>query len=147
MCDWLLELASSLIRPDVLGPTRTDCSTAAAGKVEATGTECPLPVEKRFHYFMRSVRKTRVWQDEEGALFRRLQACFPEPCAAGTLPLFPSVVFLFQLLTASSSPSATPFFHSAESDNFPSPSWASSFPSFHPAEHNMEIWGNLDSCL
>ncbi len=78
MCDWLLEIASSLIRPDALGPPRIKSpADTAAGKAVATADICPLPVEKRFHYFMRSVRKARVWQDEDGALFRRLQASCP----------------------------------------------------------------------
>ncbi len=79
MCDWLLELASSLIRPDVLDPPRVTVGGTAAtggGTAAAAVDTCPLPVEKRFHYFMRSVRKARVWLDEDGALFRRLQACY-----------------------------------------------------------------------
>ncbi len=83
MCDWLLEIASSLIRPDVLRPRPDGPAAAAADKATAADT-CPLPVEKRFHYFMRMVRKARVWQDEDGALFRRLQVSWPAPAPCVT---------------------------------------------------------------
>ena len=94
-CDLILEVSTELIRPDVCkgggggggdaaqiprvgsGSSRSDSSVLGvrrrSARAEGEGDACPLPVEKRFRYFLSSVSRARVWQDDEHALFRRLQ--------------------------------------------------------------------------
>jgi hypothetical protein len=77
-CNLLLEVTTVLIRPDVCVDKNARGLRATLGQATATGKEihiydCPLPVEQRFRYFMNYVRKVRIWQDKEDALFIRLQ--------------------------------------------------------------------------
>ena len=75
VCGWLLDIATQLIRPelpaDVQGATTPPPAAAA----------CPLRVEDRFSYLTRKVCRARIWDDEGGALFERLQ------CAATSFML------------------------------------------------------------
>ena len=96
LCDLVLALATPLVRPDVCGRApgeekvgadlrrvwemgrRRSSAAAAGGRAEGDGedSDCPLPIERRFRYFMNNVRKARVWQDDP-TLFARLQVSLP----------------------------------------------------------------------
>ena len=74
--DWLLELSSALIRPEVcIGEGHGgESGNKYPGVLSSVPVVCTLPIEKRFPYFIRHVCRARIWQDESGALFHRLQA-------------------------------------------------------------------------
>ena len=93
LCHLVLQLAIVLIRPDVCEGDSKDsiidlpdvndslCKLPWQTRDQQLSSgfqTCPLPVERRFRYFMHSLRKVRIWQDDENALFRRLQAIFFE---------------------------------------------------------------------
>ncbi len=87
-CDLLLDVTTVLIRPDVCVDNNAqglramlERATAPTGK-EAHIYDCPLPVEQRFRYFMNYVREVRIWQNQEDALFIRLQV-FNTSCFVG----------------------------------------------------------------
>jgi hypothetical protein len=66
--DWLVELSTLLIRPVVPSAIGGDGKDALG---ESLGS--PLGVEQRFPYFVHKVAKARIWSDDDGALFTRLQ--------------------------------------------------------------------------
>ena len=75
--EWLLAVSVELLRPDppadhwsgLNGPDQL--FAAAVGK---TRVGCWPPFEQRFRYFSSRVSKARLWSDDGGDLFRRLQA-------------------------------------------------------------------------
>jgi hypothetical protein len=69
--DWLLEVTAELIRPEM--PVLNSRSVEAGNKLRLLANGCRLRVEDRFTYFKRKVCKVRIWQDDGGLLFKRLQ--------------------------------------------------------------------------
>ena len=73
LCNWLLDICRTLIRPAFagLGEAGVDSSLV--------DSDCSLPNDERFPYFVNRVCKSRVWSDMGGWLFQRLrhvaQAC------------------------------------------------------------------------
>ncbi len=67
MCDWLLDISKTLIKPDV------SSHGDSAGKVSFVESKCNLAYEERFSYFQRRVCRARVWSDMGGILFQRLK--------------------------------------------------------------------------
>jgi hypothetical protein len=81
--EWLLSVAAELLRPDLPaddepgsdGPDPPRAAAAAGGRARAGRRP---PFERRFRYFVGRVSKARLWSDDGGVLFRRLQAAAEE---------------------------------------------------------------------
>jgi hypothetical protein len=68
LCEWILEIATSLIRPEVVEAAPELSRTTSSTEVRSN-----LRVEQRFPFLVQKVLKARLWEDLEYALFRRLQ--------------------------------------------------------------------------
>jgi hypothetical protein len=68
LCEWILEIATYLIRPEVVEDAPELFHTTPTTEVRSN-----LRVEQRFSFLVQKVLKARVWEDLEYALFRRLQ--------------------------------------------------------------------------
>ena len=99
LCNIVLHIATTLIRPDVctknlesgvyssnrdvtalqtgmeLSRKRRQWSLGSFGSETQfrISNDCPLPVEMRSRYFTNYVRKARIWHDDDHKLFRQLQ--------------------------------------------------------------------------
>jgi hypothetical protein len=67
---WLLEISSALLRPSVLQPAAGSTGSSASPAEE---TIC-LRQEERFPYLKRQILKARIWSENHGELFEKLQA-------------------------------------------------------------------------
>ncbi len=68
LCEWILEVATYLIRPEVVEDAPELSQTTPTTEVWSN-----LRVEQRFSFLVQKVLKARVWEDLEHVLFRRLQ--------------------------------------------------------------------------
>ncbi len=66
LCDWLLDICRTLIRPGLAGYGN------AMGKGSFIDRECNLAYDERFPYFQK-VCRARIWSDMGGRLFQRLK--------------------------------------------------------------------------
>jgi hypothetical protein len=73
LCEWILEIATNLIRPEVVEAPQELSQAKTSSELRSE-----LRVEQRFPFLVQKVLKARVWEDSEYALFRRLQVVHPQ---------------------------------------------------------------------
>jgi hypothetical protein len=75
VCDLVLDVSKTLIKPDIQQRAGDGTEHAKGGLL---GNISRLKIEERFPFFLRKVCRVRVWTDNAGALFLRLQAAAQE---------------------------------------------------------------------
>ena len=73
--DWLVSVSSELIRPKIqLSSLSGEGWTLHSDIKDGDAHTCKLVPEQRFPYFVKRICKARIWYDNDGVLFKRLQA-------------------------------------------------------------------------
>ena len=75
LCDWILQLSVDLIQPKL--PTfqiQPNSCIIPLTQFSKSTLQYPQDFDEKFRYFTKLVCKAKIWDNGDGALFKRLQA-------------------------------------------------------------------------
>ena len=73
LCEWLVELSLELIRPKLPSSIQPDTCLSINTTGRSRAPRFHLRLEDRLHFFLKRLSKARIWDNDSGILFKRLQ--------------------------------------------------------------------------